>query len=75
VISMADLLRDLKAGSDDYAQARAVDDFSVAIPAALLKEDAFLAIETAAAPWPKLPGAGTTRMFPASPGLDCFLIV
>ena len=39
-------------------QARAVDDFSVAIPAALLKEDAFLAIETAAAPWSKLPAAG-----------------
>ena len=64
VIAMVDLLRDLKAGSDDYVQARAVDDFSVAIPAALLKEDAFLAIETAAAPWPKLPGAGTTSAGP-----------
>jgi mono/diheme cytochrome c family protein len=63
VIAMADLLRDLKAGSDDYVQARAVDDFSVAIPAALLKEDAFLAIESAAAPWPKLPG-GTTSAGP-----------
>ena len=58
VIAMVDLLRDLKVRSDDYVQARAVDDFSVAIPVALLKEDAFLAIETAAAPWPKLPGGG-----------------
>jgi mono/diheme cytochrome c family protein len=64
VISMADLLRDPKVANDDYVQARAVDDFSVAIPATLLKEDAFLAIETAAAPWPKLPGAGTTSAGP-----------
>ena len=63
VISMADLLRDLKVGNGDYVQARAVDDFSVAIPATLLKEDAFLAIESAAAPWPKLPG-GTTSAGP-----------
>src|SRR5450631_3953210 len=55
VIAMVDLLRNLNAGSDDYVQARAVDDFSVAIPTALLKEDAFLAIETAATLWPKLP--------------------
>jgi mono/diheme cytochrome c family protein len=60
VIAMVDLLRDFKAGSDDCVQAGAVDDFSVAIPAALLKEDAFLAIEPAAALWPKLPGARTT---------------
>jgi mono/diheme cytochrome c family protein len=53
---MADLLGNLKAGGGDYVQARAVDDFSVAIPLAVLKEDAFLAIETAAAPWPRLPG-------------------
>ena len=45
-------------------QARAVDDFSVAIPAALLKEDAFVAIETVAAPWPKLPGGGTKSAGP-----------
>ncbi len=64
VIAMADLLRDLKVGRDDYVQARAVDNFSVAIPAALLKADAFLAIETAAAPWPKLPGSGTSSAGP-----------
>ena len=63
-IAMAHLLKGLKAGSDDYVQARAVDDFSVAIPIGLLKEGAFLAIETAAAPWPKLPGGGTTSAGP-----------
>ena len=55
-IAMVDLMRDFKSESDDYVQARAVDDFSVAIPASLLKKDAFLAIEIAAASWPKLPG-------------------
>ncbi|MDP1840225.1 MAG: cytochrome c [Reyranella sp.] len=64
VIAMADLLRDLKVGRDDYVQARAVDNFSVAIPAALLRADGFLAIETAATPWPKLPGGGTTSAGP-----------
>ncbi len=63
-ISMADLLRDLEVGSDDYVQARAVDNFSVSIPAALLKADAFLAIETTAAPWPKLPGGSNTTAGP-----------
>ena len=42
VTSMVDLLKDIKVRSDAYVQAR----------------DAFLAIETAAAPWPKLPGGG-----------------
>ena len=43
VIAMVDLPRFLKAGSDDSVRARAVDDFSVAIPAALLEKEAFLA--------------------------------
>lgn len=64
VIAMADLLRDLEVGNDDYVQARAVDNFSVAIPAALLKADAFLAIEAATAPWPKLPGGSNTTAGP-----------
>jgi mono/diheme cytochrome c family protein len=64
VIPMVGLRRDIKAGSNVYVQARAVDAFSIAIPAALLKEDAFLAIETAAASWPKLPGTGTTSAGP-----------
>src|SRR5262249_8850672 len=58
-IAMVDLLSGFQVGTGDYVQARAADDFSVAIPAVLLKEDAFLAIETAATPWPKLRGAGT----------------
>jgi mono/diheme cytochrome c family protein len=63
-IAMVDLLSDFQAGRDDYVQARALDDFSVAIPATLLKEDAFLAIETATTPWPKLLGAGTKSAGP-----------
>lgn len=63
-IPMVDLLKDFRVGNDDHVQARAVDDFSVSIPAALLKEDAFLAIETASAPWPKLLDAGTTSAGP-----------
>ena len=55
VLAMADLLSDLKIGNDDYVQARAVDNFSVAIPAALLKVDAFLAIESPTVPWPITP--------------------
>jgi mono/diheme cytochrome c family protein len=61
---MVDLLNGFRVGNDDHVQARAVDDFSVSIPAALLKEDAFLAIESPSAPWPKLPGAGTTSAGP-----------
>jgi len=64
VVAMGDLLSGLKVRRDDYVQARAVDDFSVAIPAALLKEDAFVAIEPAGAPWPKLPGGGTKSAGP-----------
>jgi hypothetical protein len=61
-IPMIDLLSEFKAGRDDYVQARALDEFSVAIPATLLK--AFLAIETATTPWPKLWGAGTKSAGP-----------
>lgn len=61
-IPMATLLRRLDVTLDDYVQARATDDFSVAIPAHLLafadpgRMEAFLAIEDPAAPWPKIPG-------------------
>ena len=61
-IPMATLLRRLDVTVDDYVQARATDDFSVAIPAHLLafadpgRLEAFLAIEDPAAPWPKIPG-------------------
>ena len=61
-IPMATLLRRLDVTVDDYVQARATDDFSVAIPAHLLafadpgRLEAFLAIEDPAAPWPPIPG-------------------
>ena len=61
-IPMATLLRRLDITVDDYVQARATDDFSIAIPAHLLafgdpaRMQAFLAIEDPAAPWPKIPG-------------------
>ena len=63
-IPMADLLKDLKAGDDDYVQARATDNFSIGIPARLLTSsaasgiEAFLAIESSTAPWPAIPGVG-----------------
>lgn len=58
----ADLVKGLTIGSDDYIQARATDDFSIALPARLLRPatadgvEAFVAIEDAAKPWPALPG-------------------
>jgi mono/diheme cytochrome c family protein len=63
-IPMADLLKGLKAGDDDYVQARATDDFSIGIPVRLLRSgagtgiEAFLAVESSTAKWPALPGAG-----------------
>jgi len=62
-VPAAALLKGLAVGADDYVQARATDDFSVSIPARLLTQgpggdvEAFVAIETAARPWPALPGA------------------
>jgi mono/diheme cytochrome c family protein len=59
-IAVSALLKGLTVGVDDYVQARATDDFSVSIPARLLTQtgdvEAFVAIETAAAPWPAMPG-------------------
>ena len=61
-IPLAELLKGTGIGPDDYAQARAVDHFSVAIPGRLAASsdpaqvEAFLAIEDPAAPWPPLPG-------------------
>jgi mono/diheme cytochrome c family protein len=63
-IPMADLLKGLKAGDDDYVQARATDNFSIGIPIRLLKSgaetgiEAFLAVESPTAKWPALSGAG-----------------
>ncbi len=61
-IPIAHLLKKLAASDDDYVQARATDNFSVSIPARLLKNgatadaEAFLAIEDPKTPWPPLPG-------------------
>jgi mono/diheme cytochrome c family protein len=59
-IPTAELLKRVAAGDDDYVQARATDNFSIAIPARLLElatadTEAFVAIESPAAPWPALP--------------------
>lgn len=57
---MAELLKGLKIDPDDYVQARATDNFSIAIPARLLTAadgapvEAFLAVEDPAAPWPAI---------------------
>jgi mono/diheme cytochrome c family protein len=58
-IPTAELLKRMKAGDDDYVQARATDNFSIAIPARLLKTvtadtEAFVAIENPTTPWPPL---------------------
>ncbi len=59
-IPIADLLKDMKIGADDYVQARATDNFSIGIPGRLLgsantaRAEAFLAVEDPAAPWPVL---------------------
>lgn len=61
-IAIAAFLKGAKIGDDDHVQARAVDDFSVSIPAGLLTStspsgpEAFLAVEDPAMPWPAIPG-------------------
>lgn len=65
-IPIASLLKTMTVGADDYIQATATDNFSVSIPARLLLNpegaagpQAYLAIESAAAPWPNIPGKTT----------------
>ena len=54
-VPAAALLNDAGIGADDYVQARAIDNFSVAIPAGLLLDgEAFVAVEDPARPWPLL---------------------
>jgi len=66
-IPMAELLKGLKIDADDYVQARATDNFSIAIPARLLTAadgapvEAFLAVEDPAAPWPAI-SKGSDRL-------------
>jgi mono/diheme cytochrome c family protein len=61
-IPLAELLKGTGIGLDDHLQARATDNFSVAIPGRLAASadtaqvEAFLAIEDPAAPWPDIPG-------------------
>jgi mono/diheme cytochrome c family protein len=61
-IPLATLLKTAGIGTDDYVQARAIDNFSVGIPGRLAASadpaqvEAFLAIEDPAAPWPPIPG-------------------
>lgn len=59
-IPTAELLKRVTVADDDYVQARATDNFSIAIPARLLKTvspdtEAFVAIQNPAAHWPPLP--------------------
>lgn len=61
-IPLAELLKGTSIGPDDHLQARATDNFSVAIPGRLAASadpaqvEGFLAIDDPAAPWPALPG-------------------
>lgn len=60
-IPLAALLKDTRIDTDDYVQARALDNFSVGIPGRLAvspdiaQVEAFVAIEDPAAPWPAIP--------------------
>ena len=59
-IPTVELLKRVNIADDDYVQARATDNFSIAIPARLLKTvspdtEAFIAIENPNAHWPPIP--------------------
>jgi len=60
-IPLAALLKGTRIDTDDYVQARAIDNFSVGIPGRLAASpdtaqvEAFVAIEDPAAPWPAIP--------------------
>lgn len=59
---MAELLKGLAVGPDDYVEFTATDKFSIGVPARLLLQAnaggplAFLAVEPAAGPWATIPG-------------------
>lgn len=61
-LPMAELLKGVTAGHDEYFQVRATDNYSASIPAPLLKPavkpdtEAFLAIENPSGAWPAIPG-------------------
>jgi mono/diheme cytochrome c family protein len=66
-VPVAALMKDMNIGVGDYVQARAIDNFSVAIPDRLLRApgapgiEAFMALEDPAAPWPAIPGKADKR--------------
>ena len=61
-IPLATLLTGIRIDADDHVQARAIDNFSVSIPARLAASadaaqvEAFVAIDDPSAPWPAIPG-------------------
>ena len=66
-IPAAVLLKGAGPGTDDYVQARAVDNFSIGIPGSFFTStgsaapvEAFIAIEDPAVPWPPVPGKSET---------------
>jgi mono/diheme cytochrome c family protein len=67
---VTEVLKGLSIGSEDYVDFVATDKFAIGIPARLLLRpdnkgpQAFLAIETAAAPWPALPDKGNETATP-----------
>jgi mono/diheme cytochrome c family protein len=66
-LPVAELLKELAVGPDDYVDFVATDKFSIGIPARLLRgtgAQAFLAIESEGAPWPALPEKGRETAAP-----------
>jgi mono/diheme cytochrome c family protein len=67
-IPVAELLKGLAVGPDDYVDLIASDRFSIGVPARLLVREttpqALLAIEDPATPWPALPGKGRSSAGP-----------
>lgn len=69
-VPLIDLLKGLQVGSEDYVEFTALDKFSIGVPARLLLHretggpQAFIAIETPAAPWPALPEHGKETAAP-----------
>lgn len=69
-IPVADLLKGLSIGAEDYVEFTATDKFSIGVPARLLlrpdsaRPQAFLAVENPAAPWPAIPDKGKDTAAP-----------
>ncbi|MBS0525993.1 MAG: cytochrome c [Proteobacteria bacterium] len=66
-LPLAELLKELAVGPEDYVDFVATDKFSIGIPVRLLRGGApqpFLAIESEGAPWPALPEKGRETAAP-----------